>query len=173
MRMLEVRRRERHEATRAKFVRSTAQARGYAAPVARIELTLPAHLPFLTEIDVRVTDMNYGAHLGNDAMLSLIHEARWRFFRHHGMSEADAGGARLVLADVAIVYRAESFAGDRLRFSVGFGDLARVAADLCYRAVRVADERVIAEAKTGLVFLDPTTRRPIAVPPSILALAGR
>lgn len=139
--------------------------------MARLQLTLPAHLPYSTEIDVRVTDMNYGAHLGNDAMLSLIHEARFRFFRHHGMSEADAGGARLVLADVAIVYRAEAFAGDRLRFEVGIGDQARVACDLCYRVTRCGDARLVAEAKTGLVFLDPTSRRPIAVPPSVLALA--
>lgn len=137
--------------------------------MARIELTLPQVLPFSTEIDVRVTDMNYGGHLGNDALLSLIHEARFRFFRHHGMSEADAGGARLILADVAIVYRKEAFAGDRLRFEVGIGDRARVACDLCYRVTR--DGALIAEAKTGLVFLDMTTRRPIAVPAAVLALA--
>ncbi|MGE3174977.1 MAG: acyl-CoA thioesterase [Planctomycetota bacterium] len=138
--------------------------------MARLELTLPAQLPFATELDVRVTDMNYGGHLGNDAMLSLIHEARFRFFRHHGMSERDAGGARLVLADVAIVYRKEAFAGDRLRFEVGIGDTARVACDLCYRVTRPADAQLVAEAKTGLVFLDPETRRPIAVPPRVMAL---
>ncbi len=140
--------------------------------MARIVLTLPASLAFQTEIDVRVTDMNYGGHLGNDALLSLIHEARYRFFRQHGMSEADAGGARLILADVAIVYRAEAFAGDRLRFCVGLGDLARVACDLCYRVTRTTDGRLIAEAKTGLVFLDPTTRRPTAVPAAVQALAA-
>ena len=139
--------------------------------MARLQLTLPASLPFATEIEVRVTDMNYGGHLGNDSLLSLVHEARYRFFRHHGMSEVDAGGARLVLADAAIVYRAEAFAGDRLRFEVGIGDLARVACDLCYRATRVADGRLIAEAKTGLVFLDPATRRPVEVPAAVRALA--
>lgn len=139
--------------------------------MARLVLTLPAALPFATELDVRITDLNYGAHLGNDAMLRLIHEARWRFFAHHGMREADCGGARLVLADAAIVYRAEAFAGDRLRFDVGIGDLARVSCDLCYRATRLQDGRVIAEAKTGLVFLDPASGRPIEVPAAVRALA--
>lgn len=143
----------------------------YPPAVARIALTLPKLLPFATEIDVRVTDMNYGAHLGNDAMLSLVHEARWRFFRHHGMSEADAAGTRLVLADVAIVYRKEAFAGERLRFEVGVFDVARVSCDLGYRVVRVGDEAVVAEAKTGLVFLDPANRRPVAVPDKVRELA--
>ena len=122
--------------------------------MARIELRLPQSLPFTTEIDVRVTDMNYGSHLGNDAMLSLIHEARWRFFRSNGMTEGDVCGARLVLADAAIVYKKEAFAGDRLRFEVGVFDVA-----------------LVAEAKTGLVFLDPASGRPIAVPDRIRALA--
>ena len=140
-------------------------------PMARIELRLPSSLPFSTEIDVRVTDMNYGAHLGNDAMLSLIHEARWRFFRSNSMSEGNAGGARLVLADAAIAYKKEAFAGDRLRFEVGIFDVARVSCDLGYRAIRVADGAVVAEAKTGLVFLDPASGRPIAVPECVRALA--
>jgi acyl-CoA thioesterase FadM len=140
--------------------------------MARIQIALPTHLPFAAEVDVRVTDMNYGAHLGNDAMLSLVHEARWRFLRHHGLSEGDCGdGAMLILADVAIVYRAEAFAGDRLRFEVGIDDVARVSCDMVYRATRIGDDRLIAEAKTGLVFVDPQGRRPVAVPAAILELA--
>jgi acyl-CoA thioesterase FadM len=138
--------------------------------MARLTLQLPDSLPFATELDVRITDLNYGGHLGNDSMLSLIHEARHRFFVHHGMREGDVAGARLVLADVAIVYRSEAFAGDRLRFEVGIGDVARVACDLCYRITRIGDQRLVAEAKTGLVFLDPASRRPIAVPAAVQAL---
>lgn len=141
--------------------------------MARIVLELPASLPFATEIDVRVTDLNYGGHLGNDAMLSLIHEARHRFLQHHGMAERDVAGTRLVLADAAIVYRREVFAGERLRFEVGIGDVARVACDLCYRVVRPADGQLVAEAKTGLVFLDPATRRPVTVPAAVQALRAR
>lgn len=139
--------------------------------MARIALQLPSSLPFVTEIDVRVTDMNYGAHLGNDALLSLLHEARWRFFRHHGMSEANAEGTRLVMSDVAIVYRKEAFAGDRLRFDLGVFDVARVGCDLGYRVTRVVDGALVAEAKTGLVFLDPGTGRPVAVPEKVRGLA--
>ena len=140
--------------------------------MARVTLTLPATFAFATEIDVRITDLNYGRHLGNDAMLSLIHEARVRFLRAHGASEADVGGTALTMADVAIVYRAEAFAGDRLRFEVAVGDLARVGCDLFYRVTRTADAALIAEAKTGLVFLNPETRRPVAVPDVVRQLAA-
>jgi acyl-CoA thioesterase FadM len=140
--------------------------------MARLSIPLPASFSFATEIEVRVTDLNYGRHLGNDSMLSLIHEARWRFLRSHRLGEADIDGTNLVLADAAVVYRAEAFAGDRLRFEVALTEVARVACDLVYRVTRVGDGRLVAEAKTGLVFLDPTTRKPTAVPASIARLAG-
>ncbi len=136
----------------------------------RLQLTLPDALPFRTELEVRVTDLNYGKHLGNDAMVSLLHEARWRFLRAHGLSESDCGGASLVLGDLAIVYRGECFAGDVLRFEVGVTDLARVGCDFVYRVTRIGDGKVVAEAKTGIVFLDPATRRPARVPEPIAAL---
>lgn len=138
--------------------------------MARVTIELPDELPFATEIDVRVTDMNYGSHLGNDSMLSLIHEARVRFLAAHGLNEREIEGTALILADAAVAYRAEAFAGDRLRFEVGIGDLGRVACDLLYRAVRVQDDRLVAEAKTGLVFVDPTTRRPVPLPVAIRQL---
>jgi len=140
--------------------------------MARIQLELPDTFVWVTDIEVRVTDLNYGRHLGNDAMLGLIHEARYRALRHHGMAEDDIGGAQLILADVAIVYRAEAFGGDELRFEVGVGDFARVSCDMFYRVVRPADGALVAEAKTGLVFLDPDSRRPRAVPDAIRVLAG-
>jgi 4-hydroxybenzoyl-CoA thioesterase len=138
--------------------------------MARVKLELPRTFGFATEIEVRITDVNYGRHMGNDAALSLIHEARVRFLRHHGMHEGDVGGAALILSDAAIVYRAEAFAGDVLRFEVAVGDLGRAGCDFFYRATRVADGKVIVEAKTGAVFLDPTTRRIVALPETLKRL---
>ena len=47
--------------------------------MARVKLEIPELLPFATELEVRVGDVNYGGHLGNDALLGLLHEARIRF----------------------------------------------------------------------------------------------
>lgn len=136
----------------------------------RLHLDLPRHLPFATTLTVRVTDLNYGGHLGNDRLLSLLHEARFRFLRHHGLSERDCGGSPLVMADARIAYRAEAFAGDELLVALGFAPPERVAVDLCYRVSRPRDGTLVAEARLGLVFLDPGSRRPCAVPEVVRAL---
>lgn len=45
----------------------------------RVKVALPVSFPFTTQLPVRITDINYGAHLGNDALLGLLHEARIHF----------------------------------------------------------------------------------------------
>ena len=43
----------------------------------RVKIKFPAENPlFITTIHVRIGDINYGGHVGNDAILSIIHEAR-------------------------------------------------------------------------------------------------
>ena len=133
--------------------------------MARITIDLPDRYSFQTEVTVRTTDLNYGGHLGNDSMLSLIHEARVQFLASRGATERDVYGTRIVLGDAAIVYRAEAFAGDVLRFEVAARDIARVGCDLVYYVTR--DQAPVAHAKTGIVFLDPKSKRPVAVPEQV------
>ncbi len=73
--------------------------------MARIKLELPENFPFDTELRVRITDVNYGGHMGNDALLGLLHEARVRFLAHHGLTELDIGGVGIIIADSVIVYQ--------------------------------------------------------------------
>jgi acyl-CoA thioester hydrolase len=140
--------------------------------MARLKLELPPRLSFTTEIEVRVTDLNYGRHLGNDALLGLVHEARVRFLRAHELHELDVEGKMLVMIDVAITYRAEAFAGDRLSFAVAAGEPSRAGCTFFYRVTRLADQRLIAEARTGVVFLDPATRKVVALPAAVLQLTA-
>ena len=60
--------------------------------MARINIDLPGDFKFSTTIPVRITDLNYGGHVGNDAILSIIHEARMQFLHHFGYSEINFGG---------------------------------------------------------------------------------
>jgi len=130
--------------------------------MARIKLDLPDAFPFRTTLTVRVTDLNYGNHLGNDALLGMVHEARVRFLAAMGYSELDVEGVGLLMADCAIVYKTQAFLGDRLDISVAAGEFTRVGCDLLY-LLEKADGQEVARVKTGLVFFDyPTqTVRPV------------
>ncbi len=49
--------------------------------MSRLEIQLPEKFHFQTEIAVRVSDLNYGNHVGNDSVLTLMQEARTLFYR--------------------------------------------------------------------------------------------
>jgi len=140
--------------------------------MARVKLEIPELLPFATELEVRVGDVNYGGHLGNDALLGLLHEARIRFLGSLGYSEIDVEGHGTIMSDAAIVYKAQAFRGDRLRIEVGAMDFCGSGCDVVYRMTRPADGATIALAKTGIVVFDYERGRPVRWPAAALAAFG-
>lgn len=130
----------------------------------RLKLSIPTSLPFSCVLPIRITDLNYGRHLGNDKLLSLMHEARAQYFASFGYAEDAAEGTSFIMGDCAILYKAEGFYGQVLRCEVGAGDYSRAAFDIYYRFIIDGEERLLAEAKTGLVCFDYTTRKVQSVP---------
>jgi acyl-CoA thioester hydrolase len=138
----------------------------------RLHITLPERFLFETTLEVRITDINYGGHLANDRVLSLVHEARVRFLRHHGFSETNIHGKAIIMADAAVVYRAEAFAGDVLRVEVGAREINRYGCDLVYRLSDQASGREVALVKTAIVFFDYGRRRLTTAPEGFGALVS-
>jgi 4-hydroxybenzoyl-CoA thioesterase len=130
----------------------------------RVQIALPERFPFTTRIEIRINEINYGGHLGNDAALSLAHEARMRFFRHLDLHELDVGGYGILVADAAIQYKSEGFHGDALDVAVGATDFGRKGCDLVYRMTHSQDGREVVVAKTGIVFFDYGRRRVVRIP---------
>lgn len=132
--------------------------------MARVKLDLPEHFVFSTELDVRVSDINYGNHVGNDRMVSLLHEARLRYFRSQDFSEFNIAGLGVMVTDVVVSFLAESFVGERLIIHVGLTDFNKYGCDVVYRVDNHATDKVVAKAKTGIVFFDYDERKIARIP---------
>lgn len=140
--------------------------------MARLTLDLPARFPFSTELEVLVGHINYGGHLGNDSMLSLIHEARVRYLRHLGYAENDVDGVGLLMVDAMLVYRSEVFHGDLLVIEVSVGEISRSGCDFFYRVTSQKSGKEAARAKTGVVFFDYGERKVTRVPSGFFVAVG-
>ncbi len=138
--------------------------------MARIKLDLPTNFPFSTEMRVRITDINYAGHMGNDVILSVLHEARFQFMAHYGLRELDVEGLGLIIADNVIVYKSETFAGEELVIAVTVSDLNKYGCDFIYQITEKTSGREVARAKTGVVFFDYQQRAVAPVPQSFLNL---
>jgi acyl-CoA thioester hydrolase len=141
--------------------------------MARIRLDIPPHLPFRTSTVVRITDLNYGAHLGNDRVLSLIHDARAQLLAEIGVMETDAFGVGMAMVDAAIQYKAEGFFQDKLEITVGTCDFTSRSWDFVYRIHLPDKGKVLALAKTGMVAFDYTARKVTDIPAPLLEALQR
>ncbi len=130
----------------------------------RIKINLPDKFDFSTEIPIRITDLNYGGHLGNDSLLSIIHEARMRYLNKLGFSEMDCGGSSIIMTDSAIEYKSEGFYGDVLIAEVRVLDIDKMGCDFYYRFTNKNNMKEIARAKTGILFYDYSKKKLMHVP---------
>lgn len=138
--------------------------------MARIKVELPEQFAFSTTIPVRITDLNYGNHVGNDTILSMIHEARVQYLKHLGYGELDLAGAGLIMSDVAIEFKSELFYGDEVFVSIAAGDLARISFDLYYKLEKRSGDKtvLVAIAKTGMVCYDYSKKKVAPIPAPVI-----
>ena len=143
--------------------------------MARIKIDLPRTFPFSVSIPIRITDINYGGHVGNDTVLSLIHEARVQFLQHHGYKELEIEGIGLIMSDAGIEFKLELFYGDTIKVSVSPADFTRIGFDLYYKLEKETDGKtiVVATAKTGMICYDYSLKKIVKIPEKLQVTLSR
>lgn len=134
--------------------------------MARIDIKFPEKQIFQTNIEVQISHINYGGHLGNDSILSLCHEARIRFleFLDKNFSEMNIENIGIIMSDAAIIFKKEIFRGDKIRIEIGVDDITNCALDIYYRIIDEESEKEAARIKTGIVFFNYQKRSIVPIP---------
>lgn len=132
--------------------------------MARIQIDLPDRFGFSTALPIYVNHINAAGHLDNALLLTLVTEARARFFQSLGYQELDVEGVGIVLADAALQYKSEAFHGETMVVSMTAADFNKYGCDLMWKMEDQASGREIARGKSGIVFFDYGTRRIAPVP---------
>jgi acyl-CoA thioester hydrolase len=133
--------------------------------MSRIKIKLPSSFPFSTQIKIRITDVNYGGHVGNDTVLSLIHEARMQFLKNYGYTELDMQGIGMIMIDAGIEFKSELFYGDEITVYVAANEFTRVGFDLYYKMMK--SDTVVAIAKTAMVCYDYSVKKVVSLPAGV------
>lgn len=141
----------------------------------RLKLSLPTDFHFSCQLPIRITDINYGGHVGNDKILTLLHEARVQYLNYFGYSELNFAGASLIMADVSIEFKSEVFYGDVITASLIAGDFQKVSFDIYYQLVKQKEGKhiVVALGKTGMVCFDYHQRKIVPLPSEAIEKLSR
>ena len=140
--------------------------------MARISIDLPARFTFATEIPIYINHINYGNHLDNSALLSLVSEARVRYFKAMGYSEMNVEGVGVIVADAALQYKSEAFHGEIMVIEILAEDFNKYGCDLVWKIADQATGREVARGKHGIMFFDYAVRKPAPVPAAFIAKAS-
>jgi len=122
--------------------------------MARISIENPQQFTFSTQRLIGISDVNYASHLDSVGMVRILHEARLQFLADLGFAESNIYGLGMVVADLALNCRSQSFANDKLIVNVGVSDFGRYGCDIIFSVNNSALDMEVCSAKMGIVFFD-------------------
>jgi len=125
----------------------------------RVKLIEQHEYEFSFHTTLMPRDINYGGHLGNDAIVSLFGSARASMYHAMGFGEGDLGDGEsgTIMADLVVNYRAEAFVFDEIRIDSRIGELGTGNFRIFQRMVR--KDTLIALAETGIVVFNYGQRK--------------
>ena len=134
--------------------------------MSRLKIELPQKILASLSIPVRITDINYGNHVGNNAIVEIIHEARAQFLKQQDATEMDIGGTSLIMSELSVEFKNEAFYNDTLDVKIFSGEISRVNFELFYEISTKRNEQkiIIAYAKTGMVCYNYKIKKIESVP---------
>jgi len=134
--------------------------------MARVKIDVKGNLIATILLKVRISDINYGNHVGNDAFVALIHEARVQWLHQYHFTELDIAGTSLIMSDLMFEFKNESFYGEEIEIEVIAGEISAVSFELYYRLTTTRDNKniLLANAKTGMVCYNYGNKKIMAMP---------
>lgn len=137
--------------------------------MARIKIDIPGHIIGSFRVPVRITDINYGNHVGNDAFVAIIHESRMQWLKQYDYTELKIEGIGLIMSDLLVEFKNESFYGDLIEVKLYVGEISKVSFDLYYQlfATRNEEPVLLANGKTGMICYDYAAKKVEMVPPKL------
>lgn len=119
---------------------------------------------------VSISDINYGGHVSNAAVLNFFQEARIQYLSSMGMfSEIDIGdNTGLILVESHIKYLAEMFHQNILHIHTWITDIKR--SSFCFRYLIKRDAVSTIEGWTTMLGFDYTKRKVKKLPETFKTL---
>lgn len=141
--------------------------------MARIKLKQQPTYEFVHQTMVRVGDVNYGGHLGNDAFVRLTNDARVALLRELGASEQDLGDGvtAIVMTDLAVNYLAQAFLHQPLTVHSHLSSVTFASFRVHHLVAR--QEQPLALVETGLAAFDYQAGELGELPQTFLAALER
>jgi len=132
----------------------------------RVTLNEQSRYEFQYETTIKTTELNYANHLGNDALVGMLQDARVQLFKTLGFRELDLGDGKtgIIIGDLVVNFKSEGFLFDNIKIECHIDEISTKSFRIFYRIRKVPENNLIALAETGLVAFDYTQRQVSELP---------
>lgn len=132
----------------------------------RVKINIPENIIAVVTIPIRIGDINYGNHVGNDSFVSIIHEARVQWLSQHNFAELNIDGVGLIMSDLEIEFKKEAFYHDIIEVQLSVTEISRVGFELYYQLFTKRNDSpvLLIKAKTGMVCYDYLNKKVAPIP---------
>ena len=120
---------------------------------------------------IRIGDINYGGHMGNDKALLLFHDARINFLGQLGFSESNIGGPGLIMAEAHVFFKKELFRGDEVKTFIHIENLSNISFEMYYSVMR--DHEEVLSGSTKMIAFDYDKRKITKIPQAFAEAMNR
>ena len=119
----------------------------------------------IAKFEVRVGDINYGGHMGNDKSLLIFHDARIRFLESLGYSEMFIGdNTGIIMSEAHVYFKKEVLLHDILSVDVSVSELSASSFTLSYHVFRQQDGAEVIHGSTKIIAYDYERKRVTRIP---------
>jgi acyl-CoA thioesterase FadM len=134
----------------------------------RVRLRDLGRYEFSHSVTLQPRDINYGGHLANDALVSVVGAARAHVFRTLGVSELNLGDGRtgIVMSDLVVNYKSEAFMFDEITVETYIGELSHTGFRMFHRVVR--GDTLVALVETGMTAFNYVSKKIVLLPEQFL-----
>ena len=123
----------------------------------------------IARFEIRIGDINYGGHMGNEAALLLFQDARIRFLESIGFSEKYIGDkAGIILSEAHVYFRKEVFLHDELDADIAIAEVTTSSFELVYSIKRVTDTAEVLHGRTKLIAFDYERKKVTRLPEAFI-----
>jgi len=124
---------------------------------------------FSVEIPVRITDVNYGKHLGHMAVVGIFHQARLLFLNQYHIDEMNVEGKGIILLHSSYTFKHQAFFNTRLIVKVSIDAYSKTKFNFLYEATDKETGKIIVTGREESAFFDYNKGKPSKIPNSFLS----
>lgn len=118
------------------------------------------NIDYRDTIKTRISDINYGNHVGHVELINLLHEIRVRFLHQYSLKETDVNGYALVMHHLNITYKNQVLWNNELDIHMKIR-IDGVKIIFYYRAFNITLKNDAAVAEASMVLLDKNKGKPV------------